>query len=407
MLAAEALRIAEGPLALRRPAGIGVHGEAVDHLGRSHLQARRAHRVAVAVGQVGEGDDGVVHAGRQAGGRGADGDGDLGAAARRQRARAAADDQPRGGFGHLEGERRVAVVLQRVDLAGGGERAADRALRDESARRQDAQAGSAGVVEVERQGGEAEGVEPVAEAVVVRPAAGPAHREAAVPVREVVAAGGVAAVQLADDAVVLVEERRAAAAGLGGAEVPVVDADVRAVAGHRVAEVAGDRGRLVLEADALLVGAGVVDGDGLQRVGAAAVPAGVGHVRGRVRHLLEFDEAEVAGRVRGAEDGAGLEIRERAAAVLAAGRALEVPVDHHGGGVARADAAVVGGQEVGRAVLRRVVDQRSRSTSRCRSRCRRRSRRSRRARRPLRGRPRRCCRRRPCREPRRRSGSRR
>ena len=187
-------------------------------------------------------------------------------------------------------------------------------------------------------------------------AAGPRDRELAVPVGVVVAAGGVAAVQLADDPVVLVEQRRAGGAALGGAHVPVDHPLVGPVAGNRRAEVAGRRRGLVLEADPLLVDAGVVDRHGGRGVGAAAVPAGEGDAPGRIRVLVQLDQGEVGRTVLGAEERAALPVGQRAVGRAAAGRGLVVPVDHQRGGVVRADAAVVGGHEVGRLVLAGVVD---------------------------------------------------
>src|SRR5690606_8832099 len=184
----------------------------------------------------------------------------------------------------------------------------------------------------------------------------------AVPVLRDARARGVAAGELPDDALLGAEERRAGRARLRRAELPLPDAEVRPVRVGRVAEIGGDRGRVLVERDALLVHAGVVDGDVARSALVATVPAGeVDAVLGR-DWVVGFEERPVraaAGAAAGgaAEDGARAELVQRAVAGAAAlgraGRAarrvLEVPVDHDAGGVTGRVAAVVRGEEIGRA----------------------------------------------------------
>src|SRR5690606_6600786 len=177
----------------------------------------------------------------------------------------------------------------------------------------------------------------------------PAHIEAAVVVVHVVVARGLSAVQLADEVAVLVPQSAAAAARLSGAVLPVGDAPALGTAP------VGLGGGVVVEGDLLDVAAGVVDAHVAGGRGAAAVPAAVIHVVACRRGGVQLQQGHVRPGAVGLEGGAGHALVGGAVLVLVARGAFPVEAEHP---VVRAAAqAVVGGEEVGGAVLRAVVDQ--------------------------------------------------
>lgn len=129
-------------------------------------------------------------------------------------------------------------------------------------------------------------------------------------------------------------------------------------------------GRLELKADALFVGVGVVYADDRIRRGEVlGAPPGEESIGGLGDGVVQLDQREVGAGEGGPQDGASVEIVEQAVAIaaaggrigLAAGAVEEVPVGHQRGCLSCTDAAVVGGHEVGRAVLPCVVDQKARA----------------------------------------------
>src|ERR1051326_2357871 len=111
------------------------------------------------------------------------------------------------------------------------------------------------------------------------------------------------------------------------------------------------------EADAFAVGVRVVDADAAGGCGAGVIPAGVIDVKGRCRHLIEFDQTEINVGFRGAESCTTLILSHRAAqAVAAAGWRLKVPINDDGRGVAGGNFAVIGSEKEGAKIRRRVHD---------------------------------------------------
>src|SRR5206468_2099450 len=150
------------------------------------------------------------------------------------------------------------------------------------------------------------GIEPVAEASGVRPAAGPAHTELAVEVVQI-SRGRTAErgppLELAHAPLRVVGED-------AGARRPRLrDRHFAAGAVHipvRLPEAArAHRGR-VGETDGLHVSNRVMDAGDPGRRDAAPVPARVEHVEGEVRYGIELEQHEIAGRVAGPEGGSRL-----------------------------------------------------------------------------------------------------
>ena len=214
-------------------------------------------------------------------------------------------------------------------------------------------------------------IEPVRQPAGTAAAAGPAHGKAAVVVLEVVAAQRGAARKETHHAFLRVVQAAAGGPALGGAEIPVQHA--QAVAGRQDAStpeqhvLGGDAQWIVLEADALLVARGMVQGESRGWGRAAAIPTRpVGLDAGGERGA-QLQQGEVTGLVGGEQRGA-TGLRDRVAAARdrraigcrtdgAAGRAFVLPVQHRAVGFGGGADAVVGGREQPAPVLRRVVEQ--------------------------------------------------
>ena len=252
--------------------------------GLAHFH-RVTHRGVHVVGHVAEQDVLGVDARRQRREGRARGHRDRGAAARRQRARdgaGAAIDQQADAVDQRDAVAHAgrAAVAERVRDRQVGEGATHVAHGRHCAGGRHAQATrGAGVDE---QGAGVVGVQPGLQLGCSGAAAEPRHRHATVEVVGDAGAAGAAAVQLTHHAVILVEQGAAGAASLGGAQLPVANANVRAITGRRGAVVAGGGAGVVVEADALLVGVGVMDADVDDRLDAAGIPTGVGNLPCRV-----------------------------------------------------------------------------------------------------------------------------
>ena len=130
----------------------------------------------------------------------------------------------------------------------------------------------------------------VAQAGAWRTAGGPRCVEPPVPVFAVIATGGIAAVQLTDDMMVLIKERRARRAGLGGAKVPVKDANVVITRSVVAIDLAG----VIVNRPSLRVHVRVVNCNGPVGSLRAGVPAAVGNLPLILRRAVQANERKVA-----------------------------------------------------------------------------------------------------------------
>src|SRR5690349_1234883 len=83
-------------------------------------------------------------------------------------------------------------------------------------------------------------IKPITQASCAGPASSPRCEQTAIPIRCVVSAGGRSTMELADDPEVLIEERRTRRSALGCTEIPICDANMRAIPRRRSSAVRGN-----------------------------------------------------------------------------------------------------------------------------------------------------------------------
>ena len=137
-----------------------------------------------------------------------------------------------------------------------------------------------------------------------------------------------------------IPDSRTGRADFGHSRTPD-DLPVSAAAAAADATVDG-RQRRGGETDGLLRGVWLMNAHGTGWRRAGAIPPRVVHVEAGVGHVVQFDEGKIDVGFRRAKGGPALILRQRAAAALAAGGRLVIPIHHDAGSVASIETAVIG-----------------------------------------------------------------